>query len=288
MKEVKAKKALGQHFLTDLDIAWRIADTISPASLGDNAKRWGDLPVVEIGPGMGVLSQFLLKAGRKVKAVELDGESVRWLARNMPALEVVEGDFLQIDPSSLFEGEKVLIGNYPYNISSQIFFRVLDYKEQFPVVAGMLQKEVAERICAAPGGRVRGILSVLLQAWYDCEYLFTVQPGSFSPAPKVQSGVLRLTRNGRESLGCDERLFKSVVKTTFGMRRKTLRNSLAPLITDKNAPGARQLLASPMMELRPERLSVEDFICLTDSLSRLRASGNTPSESATSIPMPNP
>ncbi len=266
MKDVKAKKALGQHFLTDMEAARRIADTISVAELPESAKKWGELPVVEIGPGMGVLSQFLLEQGREVKAVEIDTESVRWLEKKMPSLQVVEGDFLQIDPSSLFEGEKALIGNYPYNISSQIFFRVLDYKEQFPVVAGMLQKEVAERICAAPGGRVRGILSVLLQAWYDCEYLFTVGPEKFSPAPKVQSGVLRLVRNDRQSLGCDEKKFKTVVKTAFGQRRKTLRNSLSGLIEDKESPRSKQLLESEVMGLRPERLSVEDFIDLTNAI----------------------
>lgn len=264
MKEVKAKKALGQHFLNDPEIARRIAGTIMEAELPGDAKKWGDIPVVEIGPGMGVLSLFLIEGGRKVKAVEIDRESVEWLSSHMPALEVVEGDFLQTDPSLLFEGEKALIGNYPYNISSQIFFRVLDYKEQFPVVAGMLQKEVAERICARPGGRVRGILSVLLQAWYDCEYLFSVGPENFTPPPKVQSGVLRLTRNKRQSLGCDERKFKTVVKTAFGQRRKTLRNSLGSLVEDKEGERARKLFADERMKLRPEKLGVEDFIDLTN------------------------
>lgn len=271
MKEVKAKKALGQHFLDNLDAARRIAETISGKELPEgHPASWDTLPVVEIGPGMGVLSRFLLDQGREVKAVEIDSESVRWLAKNMKDLEVVEGDFLKIDPETFFEGEKVLIGNYPYNISSQIFFRVLDFKDQFPVVSGMLQKEVAERICAAPGGKVRGILSVLLQAWYDCEYLFTVGPENFTPPPKVQSGVLRLTRNGRSSLGCDERLFKSIVKTSFGQRRKTLRNSLAGMFPDRESECAKELLADPIMALRPERLSVEDFIELTKRISTAR------------------
>ncbi len=256
--QVKAKKALGQHFLTDLGIASKIARTISPAEIGE---EWGRLPVVEIGPGMGVLTRFLVEEGKDVTAVELDSESVEYLAANMPALRVVEADFLKLDLSTVIDGEFVLIGNYPYNISSQIFFKVLENRERIPVVSGMLQKEVAERICASPGGKVYGILSVLLQAWYDCRYLFTVPPGVFSPPPKVQSGVLRLTRNDRESLGCDERLFKTVVKTAFGQRRKTLRNSLGGMI----APDS-PLREDPILALRPERLGVEDFIRLTKAI----------------------
>ncbi len=191
MAQVKAKKALGQHFLTDLEIARKIADTIEKPELPENAKIWGDLPVLEIGPGMGVLSQFLMKAGRMVKAVEIDAESVGYLNR------VVEGDFLKMDLRELFKGEFALIGNYPYNISSQIFFKALEYRENIPVIAGMLQKEVAERICSKPGSKVYGILSVLLQAWYGCEYLFNVPPSVFSPPPKVMSGVIRLTRKDR-------------------------------------------------------------------------------------------
>lgn len=271
MKEVKAKKALGQHFLDNKETALKIAETISGRELPEgHPSEWDNLPIVEIGPGMGVLSRYLLEQGREVKAVEIDSESVEWLSRHMPELKVVDGDFLKTEPDEFFEGEKALIGNYPYNISSQIFFRVLDYKEQFPVVAGMLQKEVAERICASPGGKVRGILSVLLQAWYDCEYLFTVGPENFTPPPKVQSGVLRLTRNGRTNLGCDEKLFKSVVKTSFGQRRKTLRNSLAGLLPDREGGKAKELLADPVMGLRPERLSVEDFIELTRRMEECR------------------
>lgn len=258
MTQVKAKKALGQHFLTDLGVAKRISETIDKQQLPDRAKQYADLPVLEVGPGMGVLSQFLMSAGRVVKAVELDSESVEYLAKVFPDLEVVEGDFLKMDLKELFKGDFVLIGNYPYNISSQIFFKVLDYKESIPVVAGMLQKEVAERICSKPGSKVYGILSVLLQAWYDCEYLFTVPPGVFAPPPKVQSGVIRLTRNARKELGCDEALFKKVVKTAFGQRRKTLRNSLGGMI-----PPDAPIMKEPLMGLRPERLGVEDFITLT-------------------------
>ena len=259
--QVRAKKALGQHFLKDLDIARRIAETIETPQLPENARQWGNLPVVEVGPGMGVLSQFLLSAGREVKAIELDTESVEFLHKVFPDLHVVEGDFLKMNLDEVFPGEFTLIGNYPYNISSQIFFKVLDYKEKIPVVAGMLQKEVALRICSKPGSKIYGILSVLLQAWYDCEYLFDVPPSVFAPPPKVNSGVLRLTRNSRTSLGCDEKLFKTVVKTSFGQRRKTLRNSLSTLIP-LNSP----VWQDPILSRRPETLSVEDFITLTNSL----------------------
>ena len=261
MTQVKAKKALGQHFLTDLNVAKRIADTIERSELPDEAKKWSDLPVLEIGPGMGVLSQFLLQAGRQVKAVEIDSESVQYLAKVFPSLDVTEGDFLKMNLKEVFPGDFALIGNYPYNISSQIFFKVLDYKDHIPVVAGMLQKEVAERICSKPGGKVYGILSVLLQAWYDCEYLFNVPPTVFSPPPKVTSGVIRLTRNSRKELGCDEKMFKTVIKTSFGQRRKTLRNSLAGLI-----PPDSPLREDPILGLRPERLSVEDFIRITNAV----------------------
>lgn len=266
MKEVRAKKALGQHFLNDPAIAARIAAAIAGPSLPEAARRCSDIPILEVGPGMGILSSFLLDTGRPVKAVEIDSESVTYLRRFLPALDVVEGDFLEMDLSTLFPGEFALIGNYPYNISSQIFFKALDYRERIPVIAGMLQKEVAERICAAPGGRVRGILSVLLQAWYDCEYLFDVAPGKFTPPPKVTSGVLRLTRNSRRELGCDGRLFRTVVKTAFGQRRKTIRNSLSSFQLDPSR------LADPeMLQLRPERLSVGQFIELTNAVAASKA-----------------
>lgn len=264
--EVKAKKALGQHFLTDLPTAERIADTISARELTqvcgpELGAEWGALPVVEIGPGMGVLTDFLVAAGRDVTAIEIDHESVEYLCRHKPDIKVREGDFLRLDLNEVASGEVALIGNYPYNISSQIFFRALEYREKIPVIAGMLQKEVAERICSGPGSKVYGILSVLLQAWYDCEYLFTVEPGVFSPPPKVRSGVLRLTRNSRIDLGVDEKKFKTVVKTAFGQRRKTLRNSLAGLI-----PPGSPLLEDPILKERPERLSIDQFLYLTESL----------------------
>lgn len=265
--QVKAKKSLGQHFLKDLGIARKIAETIQPSQLpAQDAEKWGKLPVVEVGPGMGVLSRFLKDNGREVKAVELDPESVAFLHNAFPELDVVEGDFLKMNLDELFVGEMTLIGNYPYNISSQIFFKVLDNKEKIPVVAGMLQKEVAQRICSAPGSKIYGILSVLLQAWYDCKYLFDVGPMVFSPPPKVTSGVIRLTRNSRTTLGCDEKKFKTIVKTAFGQRRKTLRNSLGGLLGSDNA-----ILSDPIMGQRPEQLGVEDFIRLTKSIGEHHA-----------------
>ncbi len=264
--EVRPKKALGQHFLTDLSVAERIASTL------DDYK---EEPVLEIGPGMGVLTQFLLeKHPGRLDVAEIDAESVDYLRRNFPVFNdpasgdrIVEGDFLLMDLAELFPGQEpfCIIGNYPYNISSQIFFKVLDYKDRVVCCSGMLQKEVAERIAAAPGTKARGILSVLLQAWYDIEYLFTVPEHVFCPPPKVKSGVIRLRRNGATDLGCDEKLFRTIVKTTFGQRRKTLRNSLRPLL----APGAA-LPDSPLLALRPEQLSVEQFVELTNLTSPLR------------------
>lgn len=255
-RAVRPKKALGQHFLTDLSVARRIADTV-------DAPGMENLPILEVGPGMGVLTQFLLEKGRELKCVELDTESVNYLKINFPSLPVIEADFLRLPLEQVYPGPFCLTGNYPYNISSQIFFKLLDYKDQIPLCTGMLQREVAERICAAPGSRTRGILSVLLQAWYDCEYLFTVSEHVFNPPPKVKSGVLRLRRNSVKELGCDEKLFKRVVKTAFGMRRKTLRNSLASLI----APDS-PLRTSPIMGERPEKLSVQQFIELTNAISK--------------------
>lgn len=249
---VKPKKALGQHFLTDESIAADIADTIADEK---------DLPILEIGPGTGVLTKYLLRTGRELKAVEIDSESVAYLAINYPQLQVIEGDFLRLNVADIFGSPFALIGNYPYNISSQIFFKVLDNIDTIPVVAGMLQKEVAERICAAPGSKVYGILSVLLQTWYDCKYLFNVPPHVFSPPPKVMSGVIRLTRNERTELPCSPKLYKSIIKTAFGQRRKTLRNSLASFL-----PKGAQLLSDPIMTRRPETLSVEEFIFLTQQI----------------------
>lgn len=259
MPEVRPKKALGQHFLTDRKVADRIASTLDD---------YTSLPVLEIGPGMGVLTGYLLDKGHDLKVVEIDTESVAYLGRNFPALEgrIIGGDFLQLDLSGVFSGrEFCVIGNYPYNISSQIFFKVLDNKDLLPVCSGMLQREVAERIAAGPGTKARGILSVLLQAWYDVEYLFTVSEHVFCPPPKVKSGVIRLTRNGVTSLPCDERLFRTVVKTTFGQRRKTLRNSLRPLL-----PPAAEMPDSPLWQLRPEQLSDQQFFELTNIIASLR------------------
>ena len=251
--QVKPKKALGQHFLTDLGIARRIADTLD---------AFAALPVVEVGPGMGVLTQFLLEKGHDLTVVEIDTESVEYLRRHMPALEgrILAEDFLQLDLGALFPGRKFfVIGNYPYNISSQIFFHILEWKDQVACCSGMLQREVAERLAARPGTKARGILSVLLQAWYDVEYLFTVDEHVFNPPPKVKSGVVRLTRNSITDLGCDPALFRKVVKATFGQRRKTIRNSIRGVL-----PPGVPVPESPLMALRPEQLSVEQFVELTN------------------------
>ncbi|MDE5554556.1 MAG: 16S rRNA (adenine(1518)-N(6)/adenine(1519)-N(6))-dimethyltransferase RsmA [Muribaculaceae bacterium] len=260
MQQVKPKKALGQHFLTDLSVAARIAATVD---------EYKGMPVLEVGPGMGVLTRPLLEAGHDVTVVEIDTESVGYLRANFPALtdgtRIIEGDFLKLDLAEIFPGKKFcVIGNYPYNISSQIFFHVLDYKDMVPCCSGMLQREVAERIAAGPGTKARGILSVLLQAWYDIDYLFTVSEHVFNPPPKVKSGVIKMVRNGVTDLGCDERLFKTVVKTTFGQRRKTIRNSVRSLL----APGA-QLPDSKLLAMRPEQLSVAEFIELTNLVSSI-------------------
>ncbi len=260
MQQVKPKKALGQHFLTDLDVAARIAATLDP---------YQGIPVVEVGPGMGVLTQFLLPTHPDLTVVEIDNESVAWLKANMPALQghILEEDFLQLDLGTLFPGhsEFCVIGNYPYNISSQIFFHILDYKDRVKCCSGMLQKEVAERLAAPPGTKARGILSVLLQAWYDVDYLFTVDEHVFNPPPKVKSGVVRFTRNAVTELGCDPALFKTVVKTTFGQRRKTIRNSIKSLL-----PPGCPAPDNALMAMRPEQLSVAQFIELTNLLASMR------------------
>ncbi len=264
MQQVKAKKALGQHFLTDLSVAQRIADTVN---------EYTTMPLLEIGPGMGVLTQFLMESGHDLTVVELDGESVEYLDEHFPKLRgrIIGEDFLKLDLHKIF-GDKhfCIIGNYPYNISSQIFFKVLDYKNQVDCCSGMLQREVAQRIAAGPGSKTYGILSVLLQAWYDIEYLFTVDENVFNPPPKVKSGVIKLVRNSVTDLGCDERLFKTIVKTSFGQRRKTLRNSLRGLLP-KDCPA----LSDPIMTKRPEQLSVEQFIDLTNLVAEASRSGTT-------------
>lgn len=249
MDKVKPKKALGQHFLTDLSVARRIA-----ATLPDDPA----LPVMEVGPGMGVLTQFISQTHPLLTAIELDRDSVAWLADHFPSLKVVEGDFLRMDLTAVMgQGEFAVIGNYPYNISSQIFFKVLDYRRQIPFCSGMLQREVAERLAAKPGTKARGILSVLLQMWYDVDYLFTVSEGVFNPPPKVKSGVIKMTRNGRTDPGCDESRFRAIVKATFGQRRKTIRNSIRAVIPDFPA-------SHPLASKRPEQLSVDDFIALAN------------------------
>lgn len=284
--EVRAKKALGQHFLTDQNIAKSIVAALQmSASAGEeevNADS-SDAPsaqdrmdVLEIGPGMGVLSQYLLeRQDVNLKMIEIDTESVEYLEKHFPKAtgRIIYGDFLKLDIDHLFPGEFNVIGNFPYNISSQIFFRILDYRSRIPQTVCMIQKEVAERIAEGPGSKTYGILSVLLQAWYDIEYLFTVGSGAFAPPPKVQSAVIRLTRNSRTDLGCDENAFKSIVKTAFGQRRKTLRNSLKPVIAAKaaregwDAEALSSFISAPVFEQRPERLSVEDFISLTNLLA---------------------
>lgn len=270
MKTVKPKKFLGQHFLKDLSIAQDIADTVDHCP---------DLPVLEVGPGMGVMTQFLIRKERLVKVVEIDYESVEYLRKHFPQLEenIIEDDFLKMHLENTFNGQPfVLTGNYPYNISSQIFFKMLDYKDLIPCCTGMIQKEVAERIAAGPGSKTYGILSVLIQAWYNVEYLFTVHENVFNPPPKVKSAVIRMTRNGTTDLGCDERLFKQVVKTTFNQRRKTLRNSIRPVLADADNKLEQQghtpkdhseFLARDIFNKRPEQLSVAEFIALTKAVS---------------------
>lgn len=258
MYTVKPKKFLGQHFLKDLNIAQAIADTVDTCP---------DLPILEVGPGMGVLTQFLLQKERPVTVVELDWDSVAYLKEHFPNLadeHIIEKDFLRMDLQALFKGTPfILTGNYPYNISSQIFFKMLDNKELIPVCTGMIQKEVAERIAAKHGSKTYGILSVLIQAWYNVEYLFTVHEHVFNPPPKVKSAVIRMTRNDKSNLGCNEKLFKMIVKTTFNQRRKTLRNSISSIL-DKQHP----LAGEEIFNKRPEQLSVQEFIDLTNKVEQ--------------------
>ena len=257
LKSVRPKKNLGQHFLTDLHVAERIADTVDACP---------QLPVLEVGPGMGVLTQYLLPKDRKVKVVEIDRESVAYLLERWPELR----DFLRMDLNRVFDGQPfVLTGNYPYDISSQIFFKMLDYKELIPCCTGMIQKEMAERIAARPGTKSYGILSVLLQRWYDVEYLFTVEPGVFNPPPKVRSAVVRMTRNDIHECGCNEVLLKKVVKAVFQQRRKMLRVSLKPFFA-QTSPNRdhTEFLAHPELTKRPEQLSVDEFVELTNRIEK--------------------
>ena len=296
MKQVKPKKQLGQHFLTDLSIARRIADTVDACP---------DIPVLEIGPGMGVLTQFLLEKPRPVCAVEIDRESIAYLREHFPQFNaplptgeepetggsplsfgegqgvgLLSGDFLRMDLRELFGGRQfVLTGNYPYDISSQIFFKMLDNRDLIPCCTGMIQHEVALRMAAKPGSKTYGILSVLIQAWYDVEYLFTVEPSVFNPPPKVQSAVIRMTRNDVTSLGCDEQLFRQVVKTTFNQRRKMLRVSLRQMLSADAIASLQELLnqkegtlstgdaLSDLLTRRPEQLAIPDFVLLTNLIA---------------------
>ena len=256
MKLVKPKKNLGQHFLTDLSIAKRIADTVDACP---------EIPVLEIGPGMGVLTQYLVEKPRMVKAVEIDAESVAYLYERFPKLHenILGEDFLQMDLTQIFDGKQfVLTGNYPYDISSQIFFKMLDYKDLIPCCTGMIQREVALRMAAAPGSKAYGILSVLIQAWYDVEYLFTVDENVFNPPPKVKSAVIRMTRNDVTDIGCDEQLFKRVVKTVFNQRRKMLRVSLRQIFN--NGKPTDGFYEQDIMTKRPEQLSIPQFVGLTN------------------------
>ena len=256
MKLVKPKKNLGQHFLTDLNIARQIADTVDACP---------DIPVLEIGPGMGVLTQYLVEKPREVKAVEIDTESVAFLYDKFPKLRenILGEDFLLMDLTKVFDGKQfVLTGNYPYDISSQIFFKMLEYKDLIPCCTGMIQREVAQRMAAAPGSKAYGILSVLIQAWYDVEYLFTVDENVFNPPPKVKSAVISMTRNDVTDIGCDEKLFKRVVKTVFNQRRKMLRVSLRQIFnTGKPTNGFYE---QDIMTKRPEQLSIAQFVELTN------------------------
>lgn len=257
-KGVRAKKALGQHFLHDESVAERIAEILLERQ---------DLPVLEVGPGMGVLTKYLLPHYADTVVVELDHESVDYLEAEYPELRgrrLIEGDFLTLPLDRIFpEGQPfLLIGNYPYNISSQIFFHMLEYRDLIPMAGGMLQREVARRLTSEPGSRDYGILTVLLRAWYDAEYLFTVPPRAFTPPPKVQSGVLRLVRNDRTTLGVDEELFKRVVKGAFAQRRKMIRSSLRSMLPEEPGDVERYLT------MRPEQLDVEDFVALTRAVEK--------------------
>lgn len=255
MEQVRAKKHLGQHFLKDESIAAKIAASLSFS---------GYTKILEIGPGMGVLTKYLLEKPTETYVIEIDRESVVYLNENYPQLagKIISEDFLKYDLGAVFGKEPfAIIGNFPYNISSQIVFKTLAMRDQIPEFSGMFQKEVAERICEKKGSKTYGILSVLTQAFYEAEYLFTVSEHVFSPPPKVKSGVLRLRRKEEYHLPCDEKLFFAVVKTAFNQRRKTLRNSLKTYQLSDN------LKEDSIFDLRPEQLSVEQFVALTQKIA---------------------
>lgn len=257
---MKAKKSYGQHFLNKEDIAKRIADSLQQAEFLN--------AILEVGPGKGMLTKYLLEKGTDFTAVEADRDMVAYLEHYYEDIRghIIMEDFLKLDLSSVFDGRQFsLIGNFPYNISSQILIRLIQYREYIPELVGMFQKELAERVISGPGSKVYGVISVLVQAYYKGEYLFSVSPGSFSPAPKVKSGVIRLIRKDNQELGCDPKLFKTVVKTTFGQRRKMLRNTMKTLIQNE------ELLKEDSFNRRPEQLSLEDFIELTKLLEAYKA-----------------
>jgi 16S rRNA (adenine1518-N6/adenine1519-N6)-dimethyltransferase len=256
MNRVQPKKNLGQHFLKDRGIAERIAATLSGTGYDS---------VLEIGPGTGILTGFLLKREfNDFRVIEIDHESVNYLHEHFPDLKnILTGDFLAMDIDHYFPGRMAITGNFPYNISTQIMFKVLNHRDKIMEVSGMLQKEVAERICAGPGSKTYGILSVLLQAWYHAEYLFTVSENVFVPPPKVKSGVIRLKRNDIQQLDCNEALFSRVVKACFNQRRKTLKNSVRSAFDLQNYD-------YPDLGLRPEQLSVEKFVRLTNWIEKNR------------------
>lgn len=256
---MKAKKSYGQHFLNNEDISSRIAD-----SLTDNGSF---SKVLEVGPGKGMLTKYLLEKPFELLVVEADRDMVQYLQKNYPQLKenIISADFLKVPLDKIFPEEPFgLIGNFPYNISSQILFKMLDHKDQIPELVGMFQKEVAERVVAEPGGKVYGVISVLVQAWYEGEYLFTVDKENFNPPPKVQSAVIRLKRKEQTELGCDEKLFKSIVKQTFSQRRKMLRNTMKSFL--KGHP----MLEDPFFTKRPEKVSLEEFIQLTNWVEKAR------------------
>ncbi|MFD0766222.1 16S rRNA (adenine(1518)-N(6)/adenine(1519)-N(6))-dimethyltransferase RsmA [Mucilaginibacter lutimaris] len=259
MTLVRAKKHLGQHFLTDKNIASKIVESLRPEG------RYKQ--VLEVGPGMGILSDFLLqKPEYETFLIDIDTESYNFLKKKYPALgeRLINDDFLELDFKGKFESQIAVIGNFPYNISSQILFKILDHRDQVHEVVGMFQKEVAERCAAKPGSKEYGILSVFLQAYYKVEYLFTVKAGVFNPPPKVLSAVIRLTRNETADLGCDEKLFWQVVKAGFNQRRKTLRNAVSSLINKE------KMVDNQTLDLRAERLSVADFVKLTNEIAVAR------------------